>query len=64
LLADNVQMVFDGVRVTRVDPGTGSGDDQLDPPGDESSGCNARGGSGTGAGLLLALGLVLRRRRR
>jgi uncharacterized protein (TIGR03382 family) len=66
LLANNVQMVFDGVRVTRVDTGTGGGSDELDPPpGDESSGCNA-GGSGAGAGLLLAvsvLGLVIRRRR-
>jgi uncharacterized protein (TIGR03382 family) len=62
-LADNVQMVFDAVRVTRVDTGTGDPGDELEPPGDEG-GCNAGGGSGAGAGLLLALGLVLRRRRR
>ena len=63
-LANNVQMVFDGVRVTRLDTGgTGSGSDQINPPAPDESGCNA-GGSGAGAGLLLALGLVIRRRRR
>ncbi|HSD87024.1 MAG TPA: GH25 family lysozyme [Kofleriaceae bacterium] len=62
LLANNVQMVFDAVRVTRVEDGTGSGSgDQFTDPGD-NGGCNAGGG---GASLLLALGFVgLVRRRR
>jgi GH25 family lysozyme M1 (1,4-beta-N-acetylmuramidase) len=65
--ADNVQLVFDAVRLTRVDPtdpgsgsGDGSGDDMMDDPG-ENGGCSAGGSSG----LVLALAaLGLRRRRR
>jgi uncharacterized protein (TIGR03382 family) len=66
-LANNVQLVFDAVRLTRVDDGTGtgSGGDELDPPPGDSGGCNAGGGQ---AGALVLVGLVglggLRRRRR
>ncbi len=62
-LADNVQLVFDAVRVTRVetdDTGSGSGSDDDEPPADG-------GGCAVGGHLGLALvGLVggLRRRRR
>jgi hypothetical protein len=65
-LAGNVQLVFDAVRITRVDPsdpGTGSGSDGGDDTMDDSSksgGCNA-GGS---AGWLLGLALVGLRRKR
>lgn len=59
-LAQNVQLVFDAVRLTRVDEGTGSG--ETPPPGD-GGGCNA-GGGGAGAGLVFALGLLVTGRRR
>jgi len=62
-LADNVQLVFDAVRVTRLDtPGDGSGSGSgadMDP--DHTAGCTV-GGNGAGIGLLLAL-VGLRRRR-
>lgn len=62
LLAKNVQLVFDAVRLTRVvvpeDPGAGSGDE----PG-EDGGCSAGGSSGLG-GLVLVLGALVGRRRR
>lgn len=62
-LANNVQLVFDAVRVTRVvDDTTGSGSDELDTPGDEG-GCNAGGGSAGFLVLLAGFGLRLRRRR-
>lgn len=61
VLAQNVQLVFDAVRLTRVvpeDPGTEPGDE----PG-EDGGCNAGGSSGLG-GLALVLGALVGRRRR
>ncbi|MEO7093191.1 MAG: GH25 family lysozyme [Polyangiales bacterium] len=65
LLSQNVQLVFDAVRVTRVapeDPGMGSGSGDDEDPG-KSGGCNAGGASGLG-GLALVLGALLTRRRR
>jgi GH25 family lysozyme M1 (1,4-beta-N-acetylmuramidase) len=60
-LANNVQLVFDAVRITRVVDDTGSGGDHFEnDPGDEG-GCNAGGGS---AGLFVLLALVGLRRRR
>lgn len=72
----NVQLVFDAVRLTRieaVDPGTHPGDepdptDPTDPdPGTMTAGCSTSGGSTGGTGVL-GLGAVLlvglRRRRR
>jgi len=62
--ASGVQLVFDAVRLTRIDTGgggSGKGDaptDDPSPPG--GSGCS----TGGGAGLLVALGLVGLRRRR
>lgn len=65
-LAQNVQLVFDAVRLTRVGDGsgsdTGSGDGTEDPPTD--SGCNAGGGSASALVLLAFVGLGARRRRR
>lgn len=63
-LANNVQLVFDAVRITRIvdDTGTGSGDQYEGEPG-EDSGCNASGSSSMGALLVLALVGVRRRRR-
>ena len=63
-LADRVQIVFDAVRLTPVDPGDPfSGDPLPDDEAGEAGGC-AAGGSGASAlaGLAL-LGLVRRRRR-
>ncbi len=62
-LADNVQLVFDAVRVTRVetgDTGSGAGSDDDEAPSDDG-GCSAGGQLG-----LALVGLVagLRRRRR
>ncbi|HEU0029068.1 MAG TPA: GH25 family lysozyme [Kofleriaceae bacterium] len=65
-LANNVQLVFDAVRLTRIGPGEGSGSGDGDGDGDDdgsSSGCSA-GGAGGLPLALLALGLVVRRRRR
>jgi GH25 family lysozyme M1 (1,4-beta-N-acetylmuramidase) len=59
-LANNTQLVFDAVRVTRIVDETGSGD-EYETPGDDG-GCNASGGN-AGALLLLALFGVRRRRR-
>lgn len=69
LLSGNVQLVFDAVRITRIektDPGTDPG---TDPDGDtddgKSGGCNAGGSAGGSAGVLLAFAaLGVRRRRR
>lgn len=68
LLANNVQLVFDAVRLTRI-PGsdfTGPGAEGTDDAADSSGGCAA---SGTGAGrsilpVVAVLGLVRRRRTR
>lgn len=69
-VANNVQIVFDAVRLTRVPddttpppPGPDPGPDPTPTdPGTHAGGCNAGGG---GAGLSLALlALVMRRRRR
>jgi GH25 family lysozyme M1 (1,4-beta-N-acetylmuramidase) len=64
LLADNVQLVFDAVKITRiVDSGGEPGGNDGDPlPAGDSSGCNAGGGAGWLLGVAL-LGLVRRRRR-
>jgi len=65
-LADQVQLAFDSVRLTRItpdgggDPGGGGDDDGA--PG-EHGGCSTGGGSGAG-GLALALLAIVRRRRR
>ncbi|MBL0220568.1 MAG: hypothetical protein IPQ07_42710 [Myxococcales bacterium] len=63
LLSDNVQLVFDAVRITRIAnvPGEGSGSDDMTPGSD--GGCNAGGASGLG-GLVLVLGALVTRRRR
>jgi len=66
----NVQLVFDAVRLTRVDDGggdgSGSGSGSNDGGGDDTGhhggGCAAGGGAGGGIALAL-LGLVRRRRR-
>ena len=68
LLAGNVQLVFDAVRITRVDPidpGMGSGDGSGDQVGEPSkdAGCNASGASGA-SGLALVLGALVSRGRR
>ena len=52
--ADDIQLVFDSLRVTRVEP-PDDGDDPADPDG---------GGCSTGGGAGLAIGLVFLRRRR
>ncbi|MDX2089895.1 MAG: GH25 family lysozyme [Kofleriaceae bacterium] len=61
-VADKVQLVFDAIRLTRIDPNT----DPTEFPGEEESkadgGCNAGGASGSAMGLAL-LGFVGRRRR-
>ena len=63
-VADNVQLVFDAVRVTRTDGGMGSGSgSDMTPPGGDG-GCST-GGSGAGLGFGLALAVFgLRRKRR
>ena len=66
--AEMVKLVFDGLRITRLDGGSGSGSDAgsgsgAEPgaePGEEG-GCTAGGG---GAGLVVALAALRRRRRR
>jgi GH25 family lysozyme M1 (1,4-beta-N-acetylmuramidase) len=62
-LANNVQIVFDAVRVTRLVDDTGSDGDQYDNPGDEG-GCNAGGGGASALVLLAFVGLGLRPRSR
>ena len=61
LLAQNVQLVFDAVRVTRVAPSDGDPGEGDEPAKD--GGCNAGGASGLG-GLALVLGALITRRRR
>lgn len=67
LLAHKVQLVFDAVRLTPVQPGNGngSGDDRSndDSPAPSDGGCSTSGGSGWLFGLGLAVALTLRRRR-
>jgi hypothetical protein len=65
-LANATQLVFDAVRLTRLDAPSGGGDDTAGPDdpgtgGTLTSGCNAGGGS---AGGLLLVGLFLMRRPR
>ena len=67
--AQNVQLVFDAVRLTRVTDdggdGSGSGSGSGDDTGDDmhhGGGCAAGGGAGGGLAIVL-LGLVRRRRR-
>ncbi len=65
LLSGNVQLAFDAVRITRIASGpggaAGGGDDTMDPG--VSGGCNA-GGASSSAGLAIALGVLVARRRR
>ena len=62
LLADNVQIVFDAVRLTRVGPGSGSGSGSGDEPDEPApGGCTTGGGAGL---ALVALLAGLRRRGR
>ncbi len=66
LLSNNVQLVFDAVRITRVASGPGgdgSGSDDPMTPDGGNGGCNAGGGSGS-AGLAIALAALVARRRR
>ena len=73
-LADNVQLVFDAVRLTRIDPGDGSGSGSGsgdgsgsgsgDGSGDLTGGCAAGGHGAAPVPLALALGALLLRRRR
>jgi hypothetical protein len=62
----NVQLVFDAVRLTRIDDGGGGGGggggDDDDSGGTGHSGCAVGGGAGWGFAALM-LGLVRRRRR-
>lgn len=64
-----VQLVFDAVRLTRVDGGMGSGSGSGSGPGDGPGGAAGSGGggcstSGGGVGFAIALALVGLRRRR
>ncbi|HEY4241658.1 MAG TPA: GH25 family lysozyme [Kofleriaceae bacterium] len=65
--SDNIQLVFDAVRLTRVDDvtgsgsGSGSGSDMTPTKDGDDSGCAAGGSGGIGAAIALA---GLRRRRR
>jgi uncharacterized protein (TIGR03382 family) len=64
--ADNVQLVFDAVQLVPAGDGSGSGsgDPNGDPGGSDpthTGGCST--GSGAGAGMLLALLALVRRRR-
>lgn len=61
-LADGVQLAFDAVRLTRLDPPVIDEDDDGDDP-DPEGGCQA-GGSGGGAVILAALMLLLATRAR
>jgi lysozyme len=63
--ADNIQLVFDGVRVTPLDGGDHGGSDGgsgSDAVGGQHGGCNAGGGNGFGLVVLGVLGALLRRR--
>lgn len=66
--ASNVQLVFDAVRLTRLDGDNQgsdfSGDGDSTDPGGQHSGCNAGGAGGGSFGLVLALGAIFRRKRR
>lgn len=64
LLADNVQLVFDALRITRIektDPGTDPGTEPGDEPAGDTGGCNAGGSTGL-AFAFAALGLRRRRK--
>ncbi|HEY4182140.1 MAG TPA: GH25 family lysozyme [Kofleriaceae bacterium] len=58
-LSSNVQLVFDAVRITRIEDGSGSGDDE---PKKSDDGCSAGGSPSVLLGVGL-IGLVRRRRR-
>jgi uncharacterized protein (TIGR03382 family) len=62
-LAGNVQLVFDAIRVTRIDDGIGSGSDEMPETPSDAGGCNTSG-SGTGLSFALLALLGIRRRRR
>lgn len=64
-LAANVQLVFDAVRLTRLDAPVIPGDDDGgDGDGELEGGCSAGGGSAGGLVVLAAFGLLRRRRAR
>jgi uncharacterized protein (TIGR03382 family) len=60
-LADSVQLVFDAVRLTRLDGPDVGDDDDDSAAGDASGGCNAGGGA---SGIAPVLGLLLMTRLR
>ena len=68
LESTNTQIVFDALRITKVEPGPdgsgsdGSGSDGDKPPGDEG-GCSTSNGGGLALVLFGLVGLVRRRRR-
>lgn len=62
LLSQNVQLVFDAVRLTRVAPDPGTGGEEEEEMG-KDGGCSAGGASGLG-GLALVLGALVAPRRR
>jgi len=61
--AAQAQVVFDAVRLTRLDAGSGSGSDE--PPGHHAAGCAASRGDASGLALIVSvLAWCSRRRRR
>ncbi len=67
--AGNVELAFDAVRLTRLDPpdpagGGGGGGGGGGADGEVVSGCRAAGGGGGGGLVVIALGLIIARRRR
>lgn len=67
-LADNVQMVFDAVRVTRTDYSGPAGSDQQpagmgDDPGQDGGGCDGGAGGASWAAVLMAASCAACRRR-
>ncbi len=59
--ADDVQLVFDAIRLTRLDPAP---EPAPDPDDSLSGGCAAGSGGGSAAGGMLAVGMMALRRRR
>jgi len=62
-LANNVQLVFDAVRLTRIETetGSGSGSDETDTMPGEDGGCSTGGGH-MGLASIAVLGILRRRR--
>lgn len=56
--ADDIQLVFDTVRITRIDPPSDDPGDAVPP---DETGCST--GGGAGFAIAIALGLAVRRRR-